>query len=176
VNSRRRNLRNAGAPHPPTPTGVERTWHDHRAGITPFDPLRVVGRRGRLARRFRLRLFTFVPVRNARDSVLANCARLLRAACPRPTFSQLLLPGPSPDFGRNTPWHGVDLALVPTMSWPREPRRRRSGKTMWTVCAFAHYGSNRARQNEDVSLRTGGTTQKRGHPGPDCNRTLSRAL
>jgi len=105
ANSRRRNLRNTGAPQPPTPTGVERTWHDHRAGIMPFDPLRVVRWHGRLVRRFRLRLFTFVPFRNARGSVLANCVRLPRAACPRPAFSQLSLPGPSPDFGRCTRKH-----------------------------------------------------------------------
>jgi len=62
VNSRRRNLRNTGAPHRPTPTGVERTWQDHRAGITPFDPVRVAGNATLGFRRFRLRLFTFNPV------------------------------------------------------------------------------------------------------------------
>jgi len=38
VDSRRRNLRNTGAPHRPTPTGVERTSRDHPTGIAAVRP------------------------------------------------------------------------------------------------------------------------------------------
>jgi len=118
VNSRRRNLRNASAPNRPTPTGVERTWQDHRAGITPFDPLGVVRWHGRLVRRFRLRLFTFVPVRNARDSLVANPMRLLGGTCSRPLalsphcFSLFPISGDAPPARRNDTRHLTAPALA----------------------------------------------------------------